>query len=469
MSKRTGASVRAGDRSELGEERQQGLLGTDRFDFGGSVGSRPESAAVAAGWAWVSREESTRPEESSARAAALWIATSIAGEGDGRDAPPFDVDGLAKALATLRIPDGQKWSSRLLGDPGNPTLLFETVPIEKVSAGGPVPWVLLAFRAGTPAGRAAVTRLAAAARLEVAERPALFAFRSGADGFLRPAATPRPTVGIAEALPPPPSLTPLVNDADIAWEGYDDIPQFLNAPGGRIIPRRRRLTRVFFDSERRVVGLSAEVSQAKPAEHFVGGWYKSNEKDLLRQWRAFLANHAGRGTHPSDVEPLRCAWPAFVPRPWWFEEPAELPVQIDGISSRRGPMWSAGGILPARALRYAWFGIDEEGTIRYCIHQTEDKDREYRWALGGDPGFSTKEYDGFLVPATLHRAEPGRGGVPFYDSNVYFEATGQPIMQPNPLPFFYGPIFPEDADPIVLRVLPLSKAESRRPWGELPR
>ncbi len=467
VSQRTGASVRAGDRRVLGDEVQQGLLGTDRSDFRGSACSR-RSAGVAAGWAWVSRYESSVPEESSARGAAIWIATSLAGGGDGRDAPPFGVEELAKAFATLQIPDGQKWSSRLLGDPANPTLVFETVPIEKVSAGGPVPWVLLAFRADTPAGRATLARLASGARLELAERPALFAFRSGADQFLRPTAVPRPTVGIAEALPPPPSLTPLVSDADVAWEGYDDIPAFLNAPGGRIIPRRRRVARVFFDRERRVVGVSAEVSQYEPAENFVGGWYKSNEKELLRQWRTFLANHTRKGTDPSEVEPLRCPWPPFLPRPSWFDEPAELPVRIDGISSRRGPMWSAGGRLLVPRLRYAWFGIDEEGTIRYCIHQTDDPDREYRWAPGEDPGFEAKSYKGFPVPARLNLPEPGQETVTFYDSRIEFEPTGQPTILPAPGPFLYGPLFPEDADPIVLRVIPLSKAESRRPWGELP-
>lgn len=469
VSQRTGASMRSGDRRDLGDERQQGLLGIDRFALSGSAGSWSQSGAVLAGWVWVSREESWLPENNSARAAAVWIATSIAAEGENRDAPPFDVNGLAKAVATLQIPDGQKWTTGLLGDPGNPTLFLETVPADTITAGGPVPWVLLAFRAETPAGRAALARLAAGARLELAERPALFAFRSGASAFLWPAPSPRPTIGIAEALPPPPSMTPHVGDAVVTYEEYDDIPRSVVEPERRVIPRRRRLVRVLFNREERIVGLSAEVVQDDPAEYFIGGWYKSNEKDLLRQWKTFLANHTRKGTSASDIEPLRCAWPGFLPRPWWFEEPAELPVHVGTSAVYSAPLWGAGGATPGRGIRYAWFGLDEEGTIRYCVHQTEDARREYRWVLGELPGFEVKKYSGWPRPSRVALPEQGRDWVTFYDGQVEFEATMQLRVSPVGNPLLYGPLFIEEVDPIALRVLPASKGESRRPWGELPR
>lgn len=469
VTQRTGASVRSGDRRDLGDERQQGLLGIDRLDLSGSAGSRSIPGAVVAGWAWVSREESCLPEHNSARAAAIWIATSIAAEGANRDAPPFDVDGLAKAVATLQIPEGQKWTAGILGDPGNPTLLLETVPAETITAGGPVPWVLLAFRAETPAGRAALARLAAGARLELAERPALFAFRSGADAFLRPGVSPRPTEGIAEALPPPPSLSPHVRDAVVTYEGYDDIPESWPNPSKRVIHGRRRLVRVLFDSEERLVGLSAEVVQADPAEYFIGGWYKSGEKDLLRQWKTFLANHTRKGRGDSDIEPLRCAWPGFLPRPWWFEEPAELPVHIGSSASYSYPMWGAGGVTQARGIRYAWFSLDEEGTVRYCVHQTEDARRDYRWVLGDHPGFEAKPYPGFPRPARADLPGEGRDEVPFYDGMLMLDTPTRPRISPGSNPLFYGPLFPEEVDSIVLRFLPETEADSRRPWGKLPR
>jgi hypothetical protein len=468
VSQRTGAAVRPGKRLDQGDERRQGLLGTDRFAWSGSVGSGSFARSVSAGWAWVSRVESELPEHSSARAAAAWIASSLASGGKDRDAPPFGVEDLAKALATLEIPDGQRWDSAALGRPEDPTLVLQSVPVDRVPGPGPVPWVLLAFRAGDPAGRAALARLAAAARLELAERPALFAFRSGADGFLRPSAPPHAPMRIADALPPPPSMHPFVSDAAVTYEGYDEIQQSWLGPQNRVVHRRKRLVRVHFDNGDRIVGLSAEVVQDDPAEYFAGGWYKSGQKDLLRQWRTFIANHTRKG-RSSDVEPLRCAWPAFLPRPWWFEEPAELPVVIDDKSSY-GSIWGAGGRLQSQGIHYAWFSIDDEGTIRYCVHQRSAwRQGEYRWVLGDYPDLEGKRYKGFPLPSRAGLPEEGRDRVTFYDGLVEFDAGMVPRISPQGSPFFYGPLFPEEEDPIVLRVLPATKADTRRAWGEIPK
>lgn len=462
VSKRMVASLRAGEGRRTATERQLGLLGIDRFACSGSVGSGLFAGSVTAGWAWVSQEESSAPEHSSARGAAVWIAEALAKGTEKR----LDVAGLSSALRALRIPDGQRWEARVLGGPGRQVLLLETVPVDRVPAGGPVPWVLLAFRGETPDGDAEVGRLGAAVVVEAGAHPEAFVYVSGAEAFLRPTPVAVEPQRIAEVLPVPPSLEARVDGAEVTFEAYDDVPDRLVGSENILIPRRRRLIRAFLSSSGELVGASAEIVSESPGEWFLGGWYRAGDSHLQRRWRGFLENHLRKGTSTWSAEPLRCAWPDFLPWPRWFEEPAELPVHVGKSERYDRPVWGAGGGSPGKGLRYSWFSLDEDGTVRYCIHQTSPEPRRALWGSGFHPGFEAKLYAGFLPPRKEVGPQVGRENVPFYDGVFVEDATGALKLVPGILPMQTGPLFLEEFEPILLRVISPTKPDSRRPWGD---
>ncbi|MBK9964700.1 MAG: hypothetical protein IPP07_07250 [Holophagales bacterium] len=472
VTQRTGAAVRAGEGDRVDAEQRLGLLGIDRYAWSGSVGSGAFPGTVTAGWAWVSAEESNRPRDSSARPAAVWIAQAMAKAAERR----ATATEVASALRALRIPDGQRWDVRLVGPAGKRILLLETVPVDQIAPLGPAPWVLLAFRGETPAGDAEVDRLGAAVLHEAAEHPESLVYEPGAEAFLEP---PRPVArpdAVAPALPPPESFVPRVDRVAITFEGYVDVPEEAEYDEGVkriVIPPRKKLVRVFLASSGEIVGVSAEVVSVATGEYFLGGWYLAGNPRLHREWRRFLEDHLRLGPSRSTAEPLRCAWPAFLPRPRWFEEPAGLEVHVGKAKEYSEPVWSAGGRRGGTGgldYRFSWFAIDDEGAVRYAIHQAVYHARITPWGSGFHPGFKAKPYKGFWPPLKETVPAYGQHEIPIYDGSVVEDAVGRLKITRAGSGAELGPLFLDfEFEPIPLRILPPNKPDSVRPWGEMPR